>query len=176
MLLLRCTQLVRKVQRRRAKLGFFCNVSPRTLADQAFFGDFLDFLEHNEALAPNLIFEFAQSDLVRQGETESRHLDRLATLGSRFSVDQVCDPGLDPVALARRRVRFVKVEAEVLLAAAAVQQGAPGRLKGRLARAGIDLIMEKVESEAVLRELLDDEIEYGQGFLFGEPRPARLGE
>ena len=84
------------------------------------------------------------------------------------------DPALDPAALARRRVRFVKVEAEALLAAAAAHEGVPGRLKRRLARDGVDLIVEKVESEAVLRELLDHEIEYGQGFLFGEPRPARL--
>ena len=34
-------------------------------------------------------------------------------------------------------------------------------------------IVEKLESEDSLRELLDHEIDYGQGFLFGEPRPAR---
>jgi cyclic-di-GMP phosphodiesterase TipF (flagellum assembly factor) len=173
MLLLRCIQLVRKVQRRKSKLGLFCNVSRHTLADEDFFGDFLDFLEHNGELAPNLVFEFAQGDFAGHGEAENRHIDRLAMLGCRFSVDQVRDAMLDLAGLARRGVRFVKVEAEALLAAAAEHEGAPGRLKRRLAREGVDLIVEKVESEESLRELLDHEIDYGQGFLFGEPRPAR---
>jgi len=176
MLLLRCIQLLRKVQRKKSKLGFFCNVSPHTLADQDFFGDFLAFLEQNEELAPNLVFEFAQGDFARHGEAENRHIDRLAMLGCRFSVDQMRDPKLDLAGLARRRVRFVKVEAEVLLAAAAADERAPGRLKSRLGREGVDLIVEKVESEESLRELLDHGIDYGQGFLFGEPRPARLSE
>ncbi len=174
MLLLRCIQLLRKEQRKKSKLGFFCNVSPRTLADADFFGDFLAFLEQNEELAPNLVFEFAQADFACHGKAENRHIDRLAMLGCRFSVDQMRDPKLDLAGLARRRVRFVKVEAEVLLAAAAADERAPGRLKRRLGREGVDLIVEKVESEDSLRELLDYEIDYGQGFLFGEPRPARL--
>ena len=80
MLLLRCIQLLRKVQRKKPKLGFFCNVSPRTLGDEDFFGDFLGFLEQNDELAPNLVFEFAQGDFARHGKTENRHIDRLAML------------------------------------------------------------------------------------------------
>jgi cyclic-di-GMP phosphodiesterase TipF (flagellum assembly factor) len=173
MLLLRCTQLVRKVQKKKSKIGFFCNVSPHTLRDEDFFADFVDFLERNEELAPNLIFEFAQGDLADYERAENRQLDRLAMLGCRFSVDQVRELDLDPAALARRRVRFVRVEVGVLLAAAAEDEAAPNRLKNRLAREGIDLIAEKVEDEATLAELLDHRIDFGQGFLFGEPRPAR---
>ena len=35
---------------------------------------------------------------------------------------------------------------------------------------GIDLIVEKLEEEQNLIELLDYRIDYGQGYLFGEPR------
>lgn len=176
MLLLRCIQLVRVVRRQKERLGFFCNVSSHTLRDQDFFSDFLDFLELNEELAPNLIFEAAQADFLAQGVVEAAHLGRLATLGCRFSIDQVTDLDFDAAALAMRRIRFVKVEAEVLLAEAAVDQRSPGNLKRRLAAQGIDLIVEKIETEATLLELLDQEIEFGQGYLFGEPRPARQGE
>lgn len=175
MLLLRCIQLVRAVRRQTERLGFFCNVSPHTLRDQDFFSDFLDFLELNEELAPNLIFEVAQADFIAQGVVETAHLGRLAMLGCRFSIDQVTDLDFDAAALAMRRIRFVKVAAEILMAEAAVDQQAPLNLKRRLAAQGIDLIVEKIETEAILVELLDQEIEFGQGYLFGEPRPARQG-
>ena len=37
----------------------------------------------------------------------------------------------------------------------------------------IDLIADHVESEPMLLELLDMHLDYGQGYLFGEPRIAR---
>src|SRR3546814_8510470 len=50
MLLIRCIQLVRKIQNRGEKLDFFCNISSHTLGDDAFFGDFVAFLESNRDL------------------------------------------------------------------------------------------------------------------------------
>jgi cyclic-di-GMP phosphodiesterase TipF (flagellum assembly factor) len=37
----------------------------------------------------------------------------------------------------------------------------------------MDLIAEKVEEENEVLGLLEFNVDYGQGFLFGEPRPAR---
>src|SRR3546814_12937005 len=62
MLLIRCIQLVRKMQYRSEKLDFFCNISSHTLGDDAFFGDFVAFLESNRDLSKHLIFEFSQND------------------------------------------------------------------------------------------------------------------
>jgi cyclic-di-GMP phosphodiesterase TipF (flagellum assembly factor) len=42
-----------------------------------------------------------------------------------------------------------------------------------LRRHRIDLIATKVEDETRLLEILDYDIDFGQGFLFGEPRLAR---
>ena len=47
-----------------------------------------------------------------------------------------------------------------------------GRFKGVLDRCAMDLIVEKIESEDMLRDLLDLKIDFGQGYLFGEPRPT----
>ena len=46
-------------------------------------------------------------------------------------------------------------------------------MKRRLDRAGIDLIVEKIETEQMLLELLDYNIDFGQGYLFGEPRKSQ---
>ena len=172
MLLLRCVQLVRRVQRQKKRIAVFCNISRHTLRDREFFGDFIDFLGHNDELASGLIFEFSQADLARHGPVESDHLDGLARSGCRFSMDQVRDLTFDPRTLTARRIGFVKVEAEALLAAAAEEPMAPRRLKRMLASQGIELIVEKIETEVGLIELLDHDIEFGQGFLFGAPRPV----
>ena len=46
-------------------------------------------------------------------------------------------------------------------------------LKQRLNDNDIDLIVEKLEAEEDLIELLDYDIDFGQGYLFGEPRISR---
>ncbi len=174
MLLLRCIQLVRRIQVRGDKLDVFCNISSHTLRDRGFFEDFADFLESNDDLAPHLIFEFTQNDFEAHGAEEAAALERLSLLGCRFSLDQVSDLEFDPRSLTGRRVSFVKVEAGVLLEAAKGDEAAVRALKRGLAAQGIELIAEKVESEAALLELLDHDLDFGQGFLFGAPRaPGR---
>jgi len=169
MLLFRCVQLVRKLHRRSDSVEFFCNISPHSLADQAFFADFVDFLESNAELASHLVFEFAQADFARWSEAGAGLLDRLSHLGCRFSLDQVVDLELDTAALARRHVRFLKIEADRLMHEVADKR----QLLRGLRRRSIDLIVEKVEDEGLLVELLDYDIDFGQGFLFGAPRLAR---
>ena len=169
MLLFRCVQLVRKVHRKKENVDFFCNISPHTLADTDFFKDFVEFLESNEELAPHLVFEFAQADFARWSEAGATLLDRLAYLGCRFSLDRVSDLNLDPSILATRHIRFIKIEIDRLLSGAQIDHG----LLRALRRHRIDLIVEKVEDESSLIDLLDYEIDYGQGYLFGAPRLAR---
>ena len=43
------------------------------------------------------------------------------------------------------------------------------RRKRRLEMNGIEVIIDRVESEPELLELLDYEVNFGQGFLFGRP-------
>ena len=173
MLLFRCIQLIRRTQRSSQNIGFFCNVSSHTLRDEDFFRDLVEYLEHNSDLGPSLVFEFAQAGFPDDGAESEALLGRLARLGCRFSVDRVRDLDFDVEALARRHVDFVKIEAEAFLTGEAAQQAALLALKRRLDRIGIDLIAEKIESEEALRQLHDFAIDFGQGYLFGEPRPAK---
>ena len=46
-------------------------------------------------------------------------------------------------------------------------------LKGAMDRQAMDLIVEKIETEEMLLELLDLKIDFGQGYLFGEPKPIK---
>lgn len=169
MLLIRCVQLIRKVQRRNEAVDFFCNISSHTLGDDVFFSDFIGFLESNRELAANLVFEFPQSAYNAWDSSAAAYLRRLAELGCRFSLDGVIDLDIEATALATRNFHFVKVRAEVLLA----DPDAGERLLAALKENGIRLVAERVEDEDALVEILDIGIDCAQGYLFGEPRLAR---
>jgi len=173
-LLFRCVQLVRKLQRRNRNVGFFCNISAHTLADDEFFDEFLEFLAENTDLARNLVFEFVQSDIADLTPAAAANLQKLGDLGFRFSLDQVHRLDLNYQELSRRYFRFMKVDAPTLLAHLG-DKGPEGMraFKRVLDSAAIDIVVEKIEDERTLKELLDYHIDFGQGFLFGEPRPAR---
>jgi cyclic-di-GMP phosphodiesterase, flagellum assembly factor TipF len=171
LLLLRCVQLVRKSQQRRFDVGFFCHVSPHTLEDETFLAQFVDFLLENTDLAKYLFLEFAYADAEGRSEAVGAQLAKLAEAGFRFSVDQVPGFNFDPMKLRNLHIGFVKIGAAAALEAA--EHGGMHMMKAGLERAGIELIVEKIESEPMLLDLLDHDIDYGQGYLFGPPRPSR---
>ena len=82
--------------------------------------------------------------------------------------------GLDVELLEQRFVRFVKVDAATLIAETRDAQAAEAlrSIKRRLDESAIDLIVDRIESEAELVELLDLPVDFGQGLLFGEPRTS----
>ncbi len=177
MLLFRCIQLVKKIQKHDYATSFFCNVSPTTRTDREFFQEFREFLERNEEMAPNIVFEFSQADIAAHPEEVIEDVQRLSEVGYRFCMDQIVDLDFDAEALAELGFHFVKVEARTLLPEESIGEDALSErvigLKRRLDSAGIDLIVEKIETEQMLLELLDYNIDFGQGYLFGEPRKSQ---
>jgi cyclic-di-GMP phosphodiesterase TipF (flagellum assembly factor) len=175
MLLFRCVQLIRRTQKRNYDTAFFCNISRESLADKSFIGDFVDFISENLDLAPKLFFEFGQANIESAPPVTSGNLARLADLGFRFSLDQVTHLNLDLPGLSAKNFRFVKVDANFFLSGPA-NMGVDidaADIKKWLDRDGLDLIVEKIEDEKQLVELLDFGIDFGQGYLFGEPRLSR---
>lgn len=176
MLLFRSVQLARRLQHSQSRIAsIYVNISEHTLADATFFRDFAGFMAENRDLAQSIIFEFVQSHVGRLAGAVMLELERLARLGFRFSMDQVTDLRLDPDDLGRRHFRTVKIEAARLLDAVRREDNALDirALKAALDRNNIDLIVEKIETEATLVEILDMPVDFGQGYLFGEPRPMR---
>ncbi len=110
-------------------------------------------------------------------------MGRLADLGFRFSVDKVTDIDLDFHDLARADVKFVKISAKVLLEElleadkGVILKSMPDIHAADFAalsrRYGVELIAEKVEAEREVIDVLELDIAYGQGHLFGEPRAIR---
>ena len=183
LLLFRCVQIVRRLAKNDRKVGIFCNIALGSLADETFFPQFLEFLSQNKDLSGALIFELGQQAFDARGSVEARNMAKLADLGFRFSLDKVSDLDLDFQDLARADVSFLKISAEVMLSQLLEVDGmlALKSLKDLAAadfadltrRYGVEVIAEKVESERQVVDILELNIGYGQGNLFGEPRAIR---
>ncbi len=172
--LFRCVQVLRRLLLKNREIGLFCNVSALTLNDPDVYRQFFDFLEANRALAPSLMLEFSQDSLRAMGPLEQESLAALIALGFRFSMDRVADLRVGPRDLSDLGVRFVKVPASLLLGkAGGAADIHAADLSDLLGRHGISLIAERIETEAVVVDLLDYDVRYGQGFLFSPPRPVR---
>jgi cyclic-di-GMP phosphodiesterase TipF (flagellum assembly factor) len=175
LLAFRCVQVMRRLQLKSRDVGLFCNISGAMLTDATYFRQFVDFMEANRALASSLVFEFGQGAYREFGPLEQESLAALAERGFRFSMDHVSDLRIEPKELADRRFRYLKVPANLLLDRTRSAQSDihPEDLADLLARSGIDLIAEQIESEGMVVDLLDYDVRFGQGFLFSPPRPVR---
>jgi cyclic-di-GMP phosphodiesterase TipF (flagellum assembly factor) len=183
LLLFRCVQIVRRLAKQDRKVGIFCNISLASLGDESFFPQFLEFMQGNKDLAGAVIFELGQAAFERRGPVEARHMARLASLGFSFSLDKVADLDLDFQDLARADVKYLKVGAQMMLDQLEEQDGKlviaslpdlnASDFAALTRRYGIEVIVEKVEAEKQIVDILDLDIGYGQGHLFGEPRAIR---
>jgi cyclic-di-GMP phosphodiesterase TipF (flagellum assembly factor) len=183
LLLFRCVQIVRRLAKTDRRVGIFCNISLGSLGDEVFFPQFLEFLAQNRDLSGALIFELGQAAYSERGSLEARNMAKLADLGFRFSLDKVTDLDLDFADLGRADVKFLKIGADVLLAqlldidGKTALRSLPDVQASDYAaltrRYGVEVIAEKVEAERQVIDILELEIGYGQGHLFGEPRAIK---
>jgi len=183
LLLFRCVQIVRRLAKQDRKVGIFCNISLASLADESFFPQFRDLLAANRDLAGALIFELGQEAYDQRGVVEARNMAKLGELGFRFSIDKVVNFDVDLQDLARADVKFLKISAAQLLdELVETEEGLVLRSMPDLAaqdfatltrRFGVELVVEKVESERQIVDILELDVRYGQGHLFGEPRAIR---
>ncbi len=183
LLLFRCVQIVRRLAKQDRRIGIFCNISMASLADESFFPQFLELLTINRDLAGALIFEVGQAAFDARGSIEARNMGKLADLGFRFSLDKVTDLDLDLQDLARSDVKFLKIGAQMLLEELTEIDGrmvlrslpdlAAEDFATLTGRYGVQVVAEKVEAERQVVDILELNIGFGQGHLFGEPRAIK---
>ncbi len=174
LLLLRALQLIRDIDPTGEGVqGYFCNISPLTLSDSKFMGDLVEFISENRQMASRLIFELSYDDLHDNSlmtDDVREVLDGLARLGCYFSLENVHPQDYSLSDFAGTHIRYAKMDAPSLLRFMRERGGFSRlrKIKADLDEAGADLIITHIESERDLVELLDLEVDYGQGFLFGE--------
>jgi cyclic-di-GMP phosphodiesterase TipF (flagellum assembly factor) len=175
LLLFRCVQLVRRLAQKNRDAAVFCNISGHTLADAEFFAQFLDFMHHHRDLAGQIVFEFGQDAVLAAGPSEEANLRYLANLGFKLSLDQVTKLDVDFARLRKLGFHFLKLKAQTLISGMRQANAAVAAedFKDHLLRSGLQLIVERVEDEKTVVQLLEFNVDFGQGYLFGEPRPIK---
>ena len=175
MLLVRAIQILRRLLLRKSDAVVVCNISASSLADSSFFNDFRKLLSAKPDLADHLIFEFDQETVLKIDTLEEESLRALKNLGFRFAVDNVTDLSMDFLKLVSLGFHFVKTSSAVLLAAkkTGINEIHAEDFSRFLARNGLQLIVDHVENESEVVELLDYDINLGQGFLFAAPREVK---
>ncbi len=147
------------------------NIDGSTLRNTGFMTDLTACIARNRPIASRLVLELPQAALDSLPPGVMPVLEGLSKLGCRFSMDSVRKRRIDVTRLKDLKIRFIKLDAAWLIREAALEGGEArvGRLKKQLDAAGIDLIVERIETESELRELLDYGINLGQGYLFAKP-------
>ena len=175
LLLFRCVQVVKRLATKSRDIAIFCNISAATLADAEFFPQFLDFMKGHRNIAGQIVFEFPQSAIIGASAAEEDRLRGLSALGFRLSMDQVTKLDMDFGRAKRLGVHFVKLGAHMLMSGMAEARAkvAAEDFKTLLLRDGLNLIAERIEDEKTVLQMLDYSVDFGQGYLFGEPRAVR---
>lgn len=161
-----------RVNRKRdVSVNYFINISTTTLKDFTFMSKLLEFLRAERDLANYLIFEFRHDEFNGLNDQVKALLKGLAKTGCQFSIDNVTTMNLDFNALSSLSIRFIKMDSNELMKIIEAEDGVDdlNRFQKRLEAQDMTLIADKVETERDVSELLDFEINFGEGFLFGKP-------
>jgi cyclic-di-GMP phosphodiesterase, flagellum assembly factor TipF len=151
------------------------NIAPKALEEPGFLRSLARVFDAYPDTIGRIVLELSQRCWRTLDAEQAGALAVLRDKGIPFALDRAADLRLDPLALADRGVRFVKLPADLLIAA---DQGRgldieAADLASVLRRAGIKLIAEKVEREEVVPDLIDLDIPLAQGFVFAAPRAVR---
>lgn len=174
LLLVRCVAAAEQLRAADREVAIFCNLSVQSLRDPVYLRSLISFLRKNQALSRNLVFEFSQLDLDEVFDPDVAALQRLQETGFAFSIDHLSDWSIDIAHLAKIGFRFVKLDAASLLSRERATPGATRRLAKSFDRAGLTLVVEKVESAEDASELREAGARLMQGSALSEPRMIQV--
>jgi cyclic-di-GMP phosphodiesterase, flagellum assembly factor TipF len=170
----RVVQVARHLAARDGETGVSFNLCSASIAEPGFLRSLERVLARNPDVAPRILLEIPQRVLRNLDLDRMGGLSALVAHGIKLCVDRATDLRIDAVSLADRGVRFMKLPVNLLLGADSVRADIHvADMAALLARSGVVLIAEKVETEEQVRDLLDLDVPMAQGFLFSVPRPVR---
>ncbi|NNM72482.1 EAL domain-containing protein [Enterovirga aerilata] len=148
-------------------------LSGASLSDQGFLRRLEALVEDHQAVGRRLVIEIDQG-VWREVAAELDVFARIRRSGVGFALSGITDENLNPPALARLGVRYVKLAAERLMAAIAAEgpEADIVTLVAALSRSGIEVVAAGVEDEVIVPELIDVGVPLAQGLALGLPTPA----
>lgn len=155
--------------------SFFSQVAGESLETSQFGDDVGTITGRDSNIATRLVLSFPQADVRAFAKAHWTALEELRDLGFRFAVEDMTDLDMDFDRLARRGFAFAKLDAGVFVRGLPAAGGnvPASDICQHLARAGLTLIVQSITSERQLAEILGFGVLFGQGTMFGGPRPVK---
>ncbi len=154
---------------------FFSLVDGEALQTGQFSDDMETIVGGDEMLATRLVLAFSQSDVRGFTPAQWDSLREIAGLGFRFSVEDITDLDMDFEKLGSNGFAFAKLDAQVFLDGLPIESGhlPAADICRYLSGAGLALIVGRIADETTRAKIMGFGVLYGQGTLFGGPRPVR---
>ena len=174
--LVRVARVAQPLSKRGLSASLFVSLAAESLIDDAFLDACAKLLEEQPDIVHQLVPSFSQGEIRSFAKP---HWETLATLqenGIRFGMERLADLAMDFAVLRDRGFQFARIDAPALLAGMQAHDGAVSALQvsRRLAEAGIDLIVGRIDDDATLTQVAGLGVLYGQGTFFGVPRPVKI--
>lgn len=165
-----------KLERSGRQGSVFSEVAGPSLQSQRFVEGVAE--RQAQGIADRIVLTFLQNEVRGLGPAQLAALAELRDHGFRFALQSIADLDMDFELLRATGFEFVKLDADVFL------DGLP-MLGGRVpssdicrhfAGLGMTVIVGGVDDEAVRARILGFGVLFGQGVLFGGPRPVRIAD
>ncbi len=152
-----------------------CALAPASLRTPGFLRALGRVLEGHPDVLERLVLSISQRCWRTLEAETAGAMAALRARGVAFALDRAADLRLDPLTLADRGVRYVKLPADLLLRSSGIAAAdyAMADLAAVLARAGIRLVAEGVEREGDVPDLIELDVPLAQGTVFAPPRAVR---
>jgi cyclic-di-GMP phosphodiesterase TipF (flagellum assembly factor) len=169
----RVLRVARRVRDSGRPADILSALAAESLSDNGFIDRFA--AEFNVGERIRIVFAFSEADVRAFGRVHWQTLEAMADMGIRFALEEVTALDLDLERLKRVGFEFVKLDAAVF------SSGLPtagdiipaSDLCSHLSSIGLTVIVSRIEDEWELARVMGFGAVYGQGTLFGGPRPVR---
>jgi len=159
--------LCNRIGDRHAGAHIFCNLSAQTLSSDRFRTELTGFMTAHAELARRIVFEMQAATALALNAEAVADMRALEELGFLFSCDGASLADVARAGSVFGQLSFAKIAAADLIDAD------PNVIAG-IAKRGTQIIAVRIETERQAVLINELGIGFGQGFLFGEARPARM--
>ena len=142
---------------------------------KSFSDDLASVMGHDQLMSGRLVLSLTQDDVRDFSPVQWATIARLKQLGFRFAIAEVNSLDMDFEMLAQQGFAFAKLDASVFLEGLPAAQALipPTDVCRYLAGNGLTLVVNGLADEEQKAKVLGFGAVYGQGVLFGAPRPVK---
>lgn len=172
----RAAALARKLEAHKKKGSLLSAVNGPSMSNTEFLETFARVFEERDRISNQLVLTFTQADIEQLTPSAWQSLGDMHAFGFRFALSNVDHAGMDFAALTQRGFAFLRLDANALLNGLPARDHfmGPDELCRHLAGAGMTLVADTIDDEAVRARIFGFGILFGQGRLFGGARQIKL--